>query len=207
MPMSDSSSVPPATTADDEPPDDVTRSWSRHAKLLAYGVASGVLFGIGLILTEPIGEVAVDVDFKPFVIPYVLIAINRFGLATMSVGLGAALGEGVLDIFEGYEIDDPIGFLGYFVGFTVFGWYLHAVADDPTRARSLIIGATLGAFVQACFEASAFLVFESSAGPGDAIISTVGNTITHGILLGAIPLVVLLQSLPMLAARVETAGG
>jgi hypothetical protein len=178
--------------------------WTGQTKLLAYGIASAVLFGVGLLLTEPIGEIAVDVDMKPFFIPYALIAINRFGLSTMSIGLGAALGEGVLDIFEGYEIDDPIGFLGYFLGFTVFGWYLHEVADDPTRLRSLTFGATLGAFVQAVFEAGAFLIFESTAGPLDAVISTVGNTITHGLILGAVPLMILVRSLPTVEERIST---
>lgn len=200
--MEESQSPTRATVPSGESSGDDTGAWSRHAKLLAYCVASGLLFAGGLLITEPIGEIAVDVDFKPFVIPYILIMINRFSLSTMSIGLGAALGEGVLDIFEGYEIDDPIGFLGYFLGFTTFGWYLHEVADDPTQWRSLTVGATLGAFVQACFEASAFLIFASDAGPLDAIISTLGNTITHGILLGAIPLVVVVRTFPALTARI-----
>ncbi|MFB6293882.1 MAG: hypothetical protein ABEH60_06445 [Halonotius sp.] len=200
--MDDSQSSTTVTGMGGDSDGNNTDAWSRHYKLLAYCVASGLLFAIGLTVTELIGEVAVDVDFKPFVIPYILITINRFGLSTMSIGLGAALGEGVLDVLEGYEIDDPIGFLGYFLGFTTFGWYLHEVADDPTRLRSLTIGATLGAFVQACFEASAFLIFASNAGPLNAIISTLGNTITHGILLGAIPLVVVIRTFPAFAERI-----
>jgi hypothetical protein len=154
------------------------------------GVAGAVLFAAGLLVTESLGEVAVDVDLKPFFLPYLLIAGARYGLQTMSVGLGAAIGEGVLDIFEGYELDDPIGFIGYVVGFLTFGWYLHNVAEDPTSARSMSVAALLGAFVQACFEAAAFLAFDA-AGVRGAVVSVLGNTLTHGLLLGAIPLVVL----------------
>lgn len=202
--MDDPQSTETLTVTRDEPSEeDKLKPWSGQAKVLIYGIASAILFSIGLLVTEsPFGELLLDVDLKPFFIPYVLIAINRFGLSTMSISLGAAVGEGVLDIFEGYELDDPIGFLGYFLGFTIFGWYLHEVADDPTQLRALTIGAALGAFVQAIFEASAFLVFKSTAGPLDSVISTVGNTFTHGLLLGAIPLVILVQSLPNLKERI-----
>lgn len=203
--MDESQSTATITTTEEESSvENEILPWSEDAKILAYGIASSILFGIGLLITEfLIGEVALDVDLKPFFIPYILIAINRFGLSTMSIGLGAAIGEGVLDVFEGYELDDPIGFLGYFLGFTVFGWYLHEVADDPTQLRSLTLGAALGAFVQAVFEASAFLIFKSTAGSFDAVVSTVGNTITHGLLLGAIPLLILVQSFPTLKSRIS----
>ena len=194
-----------STTPKNNSPGDEAEGWSRHAELVAYGIASGVLFGIGLLVTESVGEIAVDIDFKPFVVPYLLIAINRYGLSTLSVGLGAALGEGAIDVVEGYELDDPIGFLGYVGGFMTFGWYLYEVADDPTSWISLTIGATLGAFVQAIFEALAFLLFEAAAGPLDATISLFGNTLTHGIVLGAIPLVVLVRALPALQERITDA--
>ena len=118
MIMDESQSTATITTTEEESSvENEILPWSEDAKILAYGIASSILFGIGLLITEfLIGEVALDVDLKPFFIPYILIAINRFGLSTMSIGLGAAIGEGVLDVFEGYELDDPIGFLGYFLG-------------------------------------------------------------------------------------------
>jgi hypothetical protein len=178
----------PTESVDDHPPATV------HAtRTLLLSLASAVLFGIGLLVTESVGEFAVDVDLKPFFIPYLIIAATRFGITTLGIAVGAAVGEGILDIFEGYELDDPIGFLGYVLGFTTFGWYLDAIADDPASRRALAIGATLGALVQAVFEGVAFLVFEATAGPLDATVSIAGNTLTHGILLGAIPLVAIHQ--------------
>jgi hypothetical protein len=147
------------------------------------------LFAAGLLLTEAPGELALDVDLKPFFVPYLLIAAMRYGLPTLSVGLGAAMGEGVLDIVEGYELDDPIGFIGYVVGFTLFGWYLHRVADDPTARRAQVTAAVLGALVQAAFEGLAFVLFATDAHTLDAVASVLGNTLTHGVVLGAIPLV------------------
>jgi hypothetical protein len=197
-----------ATPSGGGPPErDDTESWSRQTKLVAYGIASGLFFAIGLVVTETVGEIGVDIDFKPFVIPYLLIAINRYGVTTLSVGLGAALGEGALDVVEGYELDDPIGFLGYVFGFTVFGWYLHEAADDPTSWSSLTAGAVLGACVQAVFEALAFFVFAATASPLDATISVIGNTLTHGVVLGAIPLVILVRTLPTVADRISDATG
>lgn len=160
-------------------------------QLALVGLASAVLFGLGLLLTESVGEVGTDVDLKPFVIPYLLIALFRFGTPTLSIGLGAAIGEGLLDVVEGYELDDPIGFIGYVVGFMAFGWYLSEIATEPTSARSLTVAALLGAFVQATFEGLAFFVFTSTAGVDQAVLSVVGNTVTHGLLLGALPLVLL----------------
>ncbi|MFB6301180.1 MAG: hypothetical protein ABEH65_13075 [Halobacteriales archaeon] len=161
---------------------------TRRVALL--GIASAFLFGVGLLVSEEVGEVALDIDLKPFFLPYLLIATCRYGLPTLSIGLGAALAEGFLDVFEGYELDDPIGFLGYVIGFTAFGWYLNKIADDPENPRSLTIGATLGAFVQAVFEGFAFLLFESGSGPYETILSVLGNTAAHGVVLGAVPLVI-----------------
>lgn len=167
----------------------------RTTRSILLGLASAILFALGLLITESVGEVVIDVDLKPFFIPYLLIAVARSGIPTLSVGLGAAIGEGVLDIFEGYELDDPVGFIGYVAGFNVFGWYLHEIADNPSSKRSLTIGAVLGAFVQALFEGIAFLTFGATAGGFGATISVLGNTITHGLVLGALPLIVLLPRL------------
>ncbi|RLM57242.1 hypothetical protein DVK02_05530 [Halobellus sp. Atlit-31R] len=174
---------------------------SETVKTAFLGVASALLFVSGLLVTEAVGEVALDVDLKPFFLPYLLIALARYGVPTLSIGLGAGIGEGLLDVFEGYELDDPIGFLGYVLGFTVFGWYLNEIADDPTAVRSLSVGAILGAFVQALFEGFAFFIFGSTAGLSQALLSVVGNTATHGVVLGAIPLVLLY---PVVRERVGT---
>ena len=101
------------------------------------GVASAVLFITGLLVSKSFGEFAFDIDLKPFFLPYLLIALSRYGIPTLSVSLGGAIGEGILDVFEGYEVDDPIGFLGYVLGFTAFGRYLRSVADDPRAPLSL----------------------------------------------------------------------
>jgi hypothetical protein len=159
------------------------------------GVASAVLFMGGLLISETFGELALDVDLKPFFLPYLLIALSRYGLSTLSVGLGGAIGEGILDVFEGYELDDPIGFLGYILGFVAFGWYLESVADDPRAPLSLTVGAVLGAFVQAVLEGIAFFIFEASASPLDTALSVAGNTVTHGVVLGAVPLIIILPYL------------
>lgn len=160
-------------------------------RMIGIGVVSCLLFIAGLLLTEAPGEVATDVDLKPFFLVYLLVAVCRFGFPTLSAGLGAAVGEGVLDVFEGYELDDPIGFIGYVVGFTVFGWYLHRVAGDPSDRRAQVVAAVLGAFAQAFAEGVAFLAIDADAGVTAAAVSVGGNTVTHGVVLGAIPLVLL----------------
>jgi len=170
---------------------------------ILLGLAGAVLFGAGLLLTEAVGELAVDVDFKPFFVTYLFLSVVRFGIPTLIVGLGGALAEGVIDVFEGYELDDPIGFLGYMIGFTAFGWYLAERADDPASPRALTVGALLGAAVQALFEGIAFLIFESSAHLFDASVSVIGNTISHGLLLGAIPLVLLRPRFCQLIGRIR----
>ena len=172
---------------------DTSRGGFRYA--IALLVGSAVLFACGVAITETVPEVGVDIDLKPFFIPYLLIGAVSFGVPTVSIALGGALGEGFLDVFEGYELDDPFGFLGYVFGFYVFGWYLHDVASDPTSRRTLTIAALLGAFVQAVFEGLAFVIFQPDVMPESAILSVLGNTVTHGLLLGAVPLLVLYPAL------------
>lgn len=169
-------------------------------KYLLLAALSAVVFGSGLVVSESVGEIAVDVDLKPFFLPYLLIAFLPFGVPTLAVGLGAALGEGFLDVYEGYELDDPFGFLGYVLGFLAFGWYLREFATDPTDRRSQAMAAVFGALLQALFEGFAFVVFDSTATVVDAVVSVMGNTVTHGILLGAVPLIVLY---PALKSQVE----
>jgi len=159
--------------------------------VVLIGVLSGVLFMIGLVASEAPGEMALDIDLKPFFIPYLLIAVAGYWTPTLAAAVGAAAGEGLLDVFEGYELDDPIGFVGYVVGFTLFGWYLHRVASDPADRRAQVVAALLGAFGQAAFEGAAFYVFATRAGPIDAVLSVLGNTVIHGVVLGAVPLLIL----------------
>jgi len=76
-------------------------------------------------------------------------------------------------------------------GFVIFGRYL-SWRPNPSAAQSPTVAAVLGAFVQALFEGIAFFIFRPSSGVDDALLSVVGNTISHGVLLAAIPLIVLL---------------
>jgi hypothetical protein len=179
----------PDATTDADPGADLSPIGLGRALLL--GVVSAVLFGVGLYFTELVPEVLTDVDLKPFFVPYLLIAAVPFGIPTLSIAFGGAVGEGFLDIFEGYELDDPFGFLGYVFGFFVFGWFLENVAEDPTDRSTLAVAALLAALVQALFEGVALVIFGAESGPVDAVVSVLGNTVTHGLLLGAVPLVVL----------------
>ena len=166
---------------------DVGASLKHLLSLLAVGAA---VFAVGVGIAELGGELGSDVDFKPFGLVYLLVAAVALDGPTLALGLGAAMGEGIHDLVEGYEADEPLGFIGFIVGFAVFGWLLHRVAPDPGSRRWQVGAAVAGAFVQAVFEGVAFL-FVTDFTPAEAIISVVGNTVTHGILLGAIPLVVL----------------
>ncbi|MDG5777515.1 hypothetical protein VB773_13395 [Haloarculaceae archaeon H-GB2-1] len=164
--------------------------WPSFRRLLALALLSAVVFGIGVYVAEIPAEIGLDVDFKPFVIPYLLIAVLSFGRSTLAVGFGAAMGEGYLDVAEGYELDDPLGFVGYVVGFLAFGYLLHRVAPRPDDRRWQMLAALGGAFVQAAFEGVAFILL-AEADVGTVAASILGNTVTHGLLFGAIPLVVL----------------
>ena len=116
-----------------------------EVRLHAVAFAAGAtLFAAGLLVTEGLGEVALDVDFKPFVIPYLLLTVFPYGMSTLAVGTGAAVGEGLLDVVEGYEFDDPFGFVGYVAGFAAFGWVVHRVAPDPTDRRWQLAAALVG---------------------------------------------------------------
>jgi hypothetical protein len=161
------------------------------SKLIVIAGITAVLFAGGLLITERFGEYFVDVDFKPFFVVYVLLALLPWGRPSVSIGFGAALGEGFLDLIEGYEFDDPFGFVGYVVGFTIAGWIFREEANNYVK---LTVGAILGAFIQALFEGVALVLIEGEALEA-AIISVIGNTITHGILLGIIPLIPCVEAL------------
>jgi hypothetical protein len=153
-------------------------------------LVSAVVFALGVAVAEVGGELGADVDLKPFFLVYLLVAVVGYGGDTLAIGLGAAMGEGLHDLLEGYEADEPLGFLGFVVGFVLFGWLLHRVAADPSDRRWQVGAAIGAAFVQALFEGVAFL-FDAEFTASEAALSVLGNTVTHGLLLGAIPLVVL----------------
>jgi len=165
-------------------------------KLVAIAAISAVLFALGLIVTERFGEIPVDIDWKPFFLVYLLIALLPFGSPTLALGLGAALGEGFLDILEGYELDDPFGFVGYVVGFFVAGMFF---ANQPGKWFKITVGTIIGALVQAAFEGAALLLLDGEAF-NVALRSAGGNTVTHGIILGAIPTLILV---PLFRGRIE----
>lgn len=169
-------------------------------KLMVITGIVAVLFMGSLLLTEFAGvpEILGDTDWKSFFIPYLFISLLPYGYATLSVGFGAALGEGILDVVEGYAPDDALGFVGYVVGFWVFGYVLHEWGD-PTNKYHLSVAAVVGAFVQIAIEGIGYLAVSGRAFSFYAI-NVVGNTITHGIVLGVVPLLIIY---PMLHGRIE----
>lgn len=166
------------------------------AKLVVIAGLTAVLFFFGLLITERIPEIPVDIDFKPFFIPFLLVALLPLGGPAIAVGLGAALGEGFGDIIEGYEPDDAFGFVGYVVCFVIASYMIR---NRPRNWLLVSLACIVGAFVQAVFEAATFLIFGEEALPV-AIQSAIGNTITHGIILGLIPTLILI---PLLYGRIE----
>ncbi len=105
-------------------------------------------------------------------------------------------GEFLRDLLEGYEIDDPIGAVGYVIGFVVGGYIIN---DHPQNKFLLFIGATMAGFIHAAIEATAFLLFDTET-VWVAVWATIGNTITDGIIMGAIPLILIM---PRLQGRIE----
>ena len=161
------------------------------AKSMVVAALVAVLFFFGLLIFERIPEIPVDIDFKPFFIPFLFIALLPRGLPTFAIALGAAVGEAIGDIIEGYEVDDPFGFFGYFIGFAVAGYL---IGGKPLSWARVTLACIVGALLQAVIEASAFLVF-GEEGLVVAIYSALGNTITHGILLGVLVTVPLIYAL------------
>jgi hypothetical protein len=166
------------------------------SKLIVVAVLCSVFFFLALTLLEAIPEIPVDIDFKPFFIPLAFVALVPLGKPTVAVGLGASLGEFLRDMLEGYEIDDPLGAVGYAVAFVLAGYIIHS---RPLSKVRLSIAAVLAGFLQALFEAAAFLLFGGET-LRIAIWSAAGNTVTHGLIMGAIPLVFIV---PQLHGRIE----
>lgn len=166
-------------------------------KLTIVAVVVAVTFFLALTFVEAIPEIPVDVDFKPFFIPMAFAAlVPRAWGPLLAVGLGGMLGEFMRDLLEGYEIDDPIGAVGYVVGFVV-GGYL--VGNRPLNKARLAFAVFMSGFLHAVIEVTALLLFDSEL-MKVAIWSAVGNTVNDGIILGAIPAVLLM---PRLYGRVE----
>lgn len=165
-------------------------------KLTVITVLCSVLFFLSLTLLEAIPEIPVDIDFKPFFIPLAFIALLPAGKPAWAVGFGAALGEALRDILEGYELDDPIGFIGYVVGFGIAGYLIR---NKPLSKWRLVIAAIVSGAVHAFIEATSFLIFGEETAKV-AFWSAMGNTLTDGVILGAIPLVLIV---PRLYGRVE----
>lgn len=161
------------------------------SKAMVVAALVAVLFFFGLLIFERIPEVPVDIDFKPFFIALVFLALLPRGLPTFAVPLGAAVGEAIGDIIEGYEVDDPFGFAGYFIGFAVAGYLM---SGKPLNWVRISVACLVGSLVQALLESSAFLVF-GEEGLWITIYSALGNTITHGIILGALVTVPLAYAL------------
>ncbi len=162
-----------------------------QARLTALMSVTAVLFFFALLPFELIPEIPVDIDAKPFFVPFALAALLPGRQTALAIGLGVALGEGLRDVMEGYELDDPIGFVGYVVGFWVAGT-IFAIA--PRNPVVLMGGAIIGAGVQAFMEASSFLLFGAEA-LSVALFSAIGNTISHGIFFGALPMLFFIRAL------------
>lgn len=165
-----------------------TVSSSRFTALLGV---TAVTFFLCLLPFEMVPEIPVDIDAKPFFVPLAIAALLPGARTGLAIGLGVALGEGLRDLMEGYEIDDPIGFVGYVVAF----WLASLLFALAPRSRAvLIVGALFCALVQSVLEATSFLLFGGEA-LGVAVYSALGNTLSHGLIWGAIPLLLLVPAL------------
>lgn len=152
--------------------------------LVVIAGLTAVLFAGALAIGEGLGEIPPDIDWKAFFVVYTVIVFVPWGTPTVAAAVGATIAEGILDFFEGIEPDEPFGWAGYIVGFTVAGYFF----KDPSNKVKLAIGAVLGAFVQFAIEGLVFIVIEGEA-MSVYLTALAGNTVTHGIILGAIPLI------------------
>ncbi|MFB6194379.1 MAG: hypothetical protein ABEI75_04875 [Halobaculum sp.] len=176
--------------------------------LIVIAGLTAVLFAGGLVLSEAPGELGLDIDWKPFFVVYAVIIFVPWGTPTIAAALGATIAEGFLDVVEGAEADDPFGWVGYAVGFTVAGYVFD---NDTTSTTKMAAGATLGALVQYGLEGLFLFVLGAEAGSvlglsvsGAApiyVVSVLGNTITHGVILGALPLIPTVNALEGRMAR------
>lgn len=168
---------------------------AQKIKLTVLSVLTSVTFFLGLTIFEAIPEIPVDIDFKPFFIPMSFVALVPKGWPLFAVSLGAMLGEFLRDLLEGYEIDDPIGAVGYVIGFFIAGYLI----DNPLNKIRVAIAAAVAGLIHSAIEATAFILFSQET-TYIAFWSAIGNTITDGIILGAIPTPFIV---PQLYGRVE----
>lgn len=146
------------------------------------GAYTAAFFFTGLLVTELFGEIPPDIDLKPFFIP-LLFAVTLPARYRWAVALGAAVGEGFGDLIEGYEWDDPVGFIGYLLGFAVAG----RIAGGVTGATGRVtLAALAAAAINALPEAVMFYGF-GGVTLAEAGLSLLGNSLSHGLLLGAAP--------------------
>jgi hypothetical protein len=169
---------------------------TKTIKLTVLTVITAVTFFLGLTLFEAIPEIPVDIDFKPFFIPLSFVALVPKGWPLFAISLGGMLGEFLRDLLEGYEIDDPIGAVGYVIGFMAAGYL---IGNYPLNKIRVAIAAIVAGFLHAAIEATAFIIFDEETFR-IAILSAIGNTITDGIILGAIPTPFIV---PQLYGRIE----
>ncbi|MFB6173731.1 MAG: hypothetical protein ABEI39_03735 [Halobacteriales archaeon] len=158
--------------------------------LVVIAGLTAVLFAGALAIGEGLGEIPPDIDWKAFFVVYTVIVFVPWGTPTIAAAVGATLAEGILDFFEGLEPDEPFGWAGYIVGFTVAGLFM----QDPDNKTLLAIGAVLGGAIQFFVEGLSLVLIS-----GDALsvylTALAGNTVTHGIILGAIPLIPVVSAL------------
>lgn len=176
---------------------------TRHAaatevapQLVVVAVMCAVMFFIALTLFEVLPEIPVDIDFKPFFIPLAFVVLLPRGAPVFAAAIGAMLGEFLRDALEGYEIDDPIGAVGYVVGFVAAAY---VVGDRPLSRVRLVVAAAVAGALHAVIEASSFVLFSAETA-WVAIYSGLGNTLADGLVMGALPLVFVV---PALHGRLE----
>ena len=158
--------------------------------LVVIAGLTAVLFAGALAIGEGLGEIPPDIDWKAFFVVYTVIVFVPWGTPTIAAAVGATIAEGILDFFEGIEPDEPFGWAGYIIGFTVAGYFF----KDPSNKVKLAIGAVLGGFIQFAIEGLVFIVVEGEA-MSVYLTALAGNTVTHGIILGAIPLIPVVSAL------------
>lgn len=158
--------------------------------LVVIAGLTAVLFAGALAIGEGLGEIPPDIDWKAFFVVYTVIVFVPWGTPTIAAAAGATLAEGILDFFEGMEPDEPFGWAGYLVGFIVAGYFM----KDPSNKVKLTIGAVLGAFIQFAIEGLSLVVISDDA-VSVYLMSLAGNTVTHGIILGALPLIPVVSAL------------
>ncbi|MDY6764246.1 MAG: hypothetical protein SV377_00920, partial [Halobacteria archaeon] len=117
--------------------------------LIVIAGLTAVLFAGGLALSEGAGELGVDIDWKPFFVVYAVILFIPWGTPTIAAAVGGMLAEALGDIFEGAAPDDPFGWVGYVVGFALFGYL---VKDDTSDYTRMAVAAVAGGFVQIAIE-------------------------------------------------------